>query len=101
MTDAIDVFVHDSNHSYTYEQGEYEIIRHRLSEHAVVLSYNAHSSTALMNFADSLGADYHYWHERPKHRFYPGGGIGAVVGGSVKSGSDQRTSGSTPQGSPQ
>lgn len=74
----IDLFIHDSNHSYDHERGEYGIIRDNLSKYALILSDNSHECTALMDFAAELGKSYHFWHERPDGAFYPVGGIGAV-----------------------
>ena len=73
-----DLFIHDSNHSYAHEHGEYELIREQLSENALILSDNSHECTALMDFAADIGLKYHFWHERPDGAFYPVGGIGAV-----------------------
>ena len=75
----IDMFVHDSEHSYEHEAGEYAIIRDRLSEKAVILSDNAHSLPTLMDFAEANGLRYYFWKEKPKDHFYPGAGIGMVM----------------------
>ena len=78
IAEPIDLFVHDSDHSYEHEAGEYQIIEGRLSDSAVVLSDNAHRSTALMDFAESAGRDYYFCPERPENEFYRAAGIGAV-----------------------
>jgi len=84
MSEQIDLFVHDSDHSYQHEAGEYRIIQERLSDEAVVVSDNAHKSTALMDFAASVGRDYYFCPERPENEFYPAGGIGAVPMGKSR-----------------
>ena len=78
LEQSIDLFIHDSNHSYDHERGEYEIIHENLSDHALILSDNSHECAALMDFASELGQKYYFWHERPDGAFYPVGGIGAV-----------------------
>ena len=78
MREPIDLFVHDSDHSYEHESEEYRIIKDRLSDVALVLSDNAHKSTALMDFAESIDRDYYFCPERPENGFYSANGIGAV-----------------------
>jgi len=78
MREQIDLFVHDSDHSYEHESEEYRIIKEWLSDVALVLSDNAHKSTALMDFAESIDRDYYFCPERPENGFYSANGIGAV-----------------------
>ena len=78
IREPIDLFVHDSDHSYEHEAGEYRIIKERLSDRSLVLSDNAHKSTALMDFAVSVDRDYYFCPERPENEFYSANGIGAV-----------------------
>ena len=78
MREPIDLFVHDSDHSYEHEAGEYRIIRERLSDRSLVLSDNAHKSTALMDFAESVDRDYYFCPEQPENKFHSANGIGAV-----------------------
>ncbi len=80
----IDIFIHDSEHSYGHEAGEYAIVRQRLSEGALVVSDNAHATPTLMDFAEAQGQKYYFWHERPRKHFYPGGGIGIVASGASR-----------------
>ena len=75
----IDIFIHDSNHNDSHEAQEYVLIRDKLANSAVVISDNAHTGRALMNFAESEAFEFHFWNERPKRHFYPGGGIGLAV----------------------
>lgn len=79
MKEPIDLFIHDSAHSYEHESGEFEIISQRLSEGALILSDNAHALPTLMDFAEAHGLVYHFWSEKPADHFYPGAGIGLVV----------------------
>jgi predicted O-methyltransferase YrrM len=74
--EAIDVFISDSDHASDYEYQEYLAVRDRLSERAVVLADGAHSSDALMRFADETGRDFLFFREEPVGHWYPGAGIG-------------------------
>ena len=75
----IGVFLHDSNHTYNHEVGEYALVKDILAPGGIILSDNAHSGPALMDFAEANGLKYHFWRESPTDHFYPGAGIGAVV----------------------
>ena len=79
LSDSVDVFIHDSNHAYSHEAGEYTIIRDKMTPGGLILSDNAHGGTALMDFAENNGSKFFFWHESPKMHFYPGGGIGAIL----------------------
>lgn len=72
----IDVFIHDSDHRYEHELKEFQTVAEGLAPDAIVMSDNSHATTALKDFAASSGRAYAFWQERPKHHFYPGGGIG-------------------------
>jgi len=74
--DCIDFFVHDSEHSDAHESAEYEAIEARLSEAALVLSDNAHSTDALLRFAERTKRRYLFFAERPDDHWYEGAGIG-------------------------
>lgn len=74
--EGVDFFVHDSDHRYDYELGEYQAVARHLLSQAVVLSDNAHATEALKDFAKAEGWRFAFWHEQTKGHFYPGGGIG-------------------------
>ncbi len=76
ITDEVDVFINDSDHSAAYEADEYTCIAPRLSKDAVVLGDNAHSTTKLSEFANQSGRKFLYWQEKPIDHWYPGAGIG-------------------------
>ena len=76
ITDDIDVFVNDSDHSEDYEAAEYACVAPRLSEGAVVIGDNAHTTSKLVDFAEESGRQFLYWQEKPAGHWYPGGGIG-------------------------
>jgi predicted O-methyltransferase YrrM len=73
---SIDLFVHDSDHRYEHERAEYEAAVGRASPGVILLSDNAHASTALRDFAEARDLAFAFWPERPLRHFYPGGGIG-------------------------
>lgn len=79
--ETVDLFIHDSNHSYEHELGEYQTIRKALATEGVVLSDNAHGTDALKRFSDAHRRGFYYWSEQPKDHFYPGAGIGVSTGG--------------------
>jgi hypothetical protein len=72
----VDLFIHDSNHTYEHELAEYRVVRPFLAPAGVILSDNAHAVPALADFARAEGRRYTYFGERPIGHFYPGAGIG-------------------------
>jgi hypothetical protein len=78
LTDPIDLFINDSDHSAQYEAREYETIENKLSERAVVLGDNANITDELLKFAERSGRQFLYFAEEPKDHWYRGDGIGAA-----------------------
>ncbi len=72
----IDVFIHDSNHSPDYEYGEYIAIMNKLNDSSIILSDNSHDSYSLAQFSKKHNRKFLFFHEVPKHHWYPGAGIG-------------------------
>lgn len=72
----LDLFIHDSNHTYEHEMREYELIESALAPNAVLLSDNAHAVSTLEDYAARRGRPYYFFHEQPLRHFYPGAGIG-------------------------
>jgi hypothetical protein len=75
----VDLFIHDSNHHYEHEAGEYRIVGPRLAPAGVILSDNAHAVPALADYSREHGRPYSFFGERPRDHFYPGAGIGISV----------------------
>ena len=73
----VDIFLHDSLHTYAYESRELAAVERSLSEDAVVLSDNAHDSAALSDWAERAGRHYLFFSEQPGNHWWPGDGIGA------------------------
>lgn len=74
----VDVFINDSDHSADYEAREYEVIRGKLSEGAIVLGDNSHATDRLLEFAERTGRQFLFFQEKPQGHWYPGAGIGAA-----------------------
>ena len=71
----IDLFINDSEHSEDYERREYQTIKDKLTDRAVILGDNAHVTDALMRFAGETGREFLFFRETPRDHWYPGAGI--------------------------
>ena len=80
VDEPIDMFIHDSDHRYEHETAEFETAFRVVGPNAVLLSDNAHASTAFADFCSRSGLTYRFWHEVPRGHFYPGAGIGIAIG---------------------
>ena len=78
---GVDMFLHDSLHTYDYETSELEAVGPNLSDNAIVLSDNAHDSSALSDWAERNGRRYLFFKEQPLDHWWPGDGIGAAWAG--------------------
>ena len=72
------MFLHDSLHTYDYETSELAAVGPNLRPDAIVLSDNAHDSSALSDWAERTGRHYLFFKEQPRHHWWPGDGIGAA-----------------------
>jgi hypothetical protein len=70
------VFIHDTLHTYEHERFELETAADRLVPGGVLISDNAHASTALEDVCEARGLRYDFFGERPLDHFSPGAGIG-------------------------
>ncbi|MFL5955205.1 MAG: class I SAM-dependent methyltransferase [Gaiellaceae bacterium] len=73
---SVDVFIHDSLHTYEHEHFELELAVAHSGASAILASDNAHATTALRDVCTEHGLDYALFRERPRHHFYPGAGLG-------------------------
>lgn len=78
FTQAIDMFVNDSDHSEEYEAQEYEIVSCLLSPKGFVIGDNAHCTQRLAEFAEHTNRRFLFFKEEPTEHWYPGGGIGVA-----------------------
>jgi hypothetical protein len=72
----VDMFLHDSLHTYDYETRELAAVGPNLTADAIVLSDNAHDSAALSHWSEKNGRHYLFFKELPGHHWWPGDGIG-------------------------
>jgi predicted O-methyltransferase YrrM len=77
----VDMFLHDSLHTYDHETRELAAIEPNLRDGAIVLSDNAHDSSALPDWAERTGRHYLFFKEQPRDHWWPGDGIGAAWSG--------------------
>ncbi len=49
LSQTVDLFIHDSDHSPDYEMKEYELVRDKLSPDGVLVSDNAKLTTCLFD----------------------------------------------------
>jgi hypothetical protein len=76
LTDPIDIFINDSDHSAEYEAREYETLLRVGPVPALILGDNSHVTTALRDFAVRNGRPFLFFREEPADHWYPGAGIG-------------------------
>ncbi len=74
----VNIFLHDSLHTYDYEAREFAAVEPNLRPDAIVLSDNAHDSRALSDWAERAGRHYLFFKEHPLNHWWPGDGIGAA-----------------------
>jgi len=77
----VDMFLHDSLHTYDYETRELTAVEPNLHSDAIILSDNAHESRALSDWAERSGRHYLFFKEQPLGHWWPGDGIGAAWAG--------------------
>jgi predicted O-methyltransferase YrrM len=76
LTERVDVYISDSDHSVGYELDELNIASLKLSKSAIVISDNAHVADVLEQWSVGLDRNFLFYGEKPKNHWYPGGGIG-------------------------
>lgn len=75
---AVDVFLHDSLHTYEYETLELTTIERNLRPNAIIISDNAQESLALSEWAERTDRQYLFFKELPLKHWWPGEGIGVA-----------------------
>jgi hypothetical protein len=78
LGEPVDLFLHDSLHTFEHETAELEAVAPQLGLGARVLSDNAHGTDALMDWAERTGRSFLFFDERPSRHWYSGAGIGAA-----------------------
>lgn len=74
----VDMFIHDSLHTYDYETEELATVEPNLRPGAIVLSDNARESSALSDWAERTGRHFLFFGEQPVGHWWRGDGIGAA-----------------------
>jgi Methyltransferase domain len=77
LTDVIDIFINDSDHSGAYEAKEYQAVHPKLNYGSIILGDNAHATSSLFDYALRENKKFLFFSEKPEGHFYPGAGIGA------------------------
>jgi predicted O-methyltransferase YrrM len=75
----VGMFIHDSEHTAERELFEFRVAIDHAAPSLVMISDNAHATTALKDLALELGVEYHHFTERPLRHFYPGAAIGLAI----------------------
>jgi hypothetical protein len=76
----VEVFIHDSAHTYEHELFELELaVSHRPPDGMTLISDNAHVTDALRAVCAKAGGQFRFFREQPVRHFYPGAGIGLAV----------------------
>lgn len=76
LTQPIDLFINDSDHSAAYEEAEYRTIAPLLHAQSVVIGDNSHVTDKLTRFAAETGRRFLFFREEPAAHWYAGAGIG-------------------------
>ncbi len=76
ISEPINLFVNDSDHSAEYEAREYIAVKEKLAADAVIIGDNAHCNDKLLEFAQASGRKFLFHRETPLDHWYPGDGIG-------------------------
>lgn len=76
LTQPIDVFINDSDHSADYEYAEYQTVNPLLHSSSVIIGDNSHVTDKLTRFAGETGRRFLFFREEPAGHWYAGAGIG-------------------------
>jgi len=76
LTEQIDIYISDSDHSAGYEFDELIAASKKLSKSAVVISDNSHATDVLEQWSVKENRQFSFYGEKPKNHWYPGAGIG-------------------------
>jgi hypothetical protein len=77
----VDMFLHDSLHTYDCETRELTAVGPNLYADAIILSDNAQEPSALSDWAERSGRHYLFFKEQPIGHWWPGDSIGAAWAG--------------------
>jgi predicted O-methyltransferase YrrM len=76
LSETIDLFINDSDHSESYEQAEFELIKNKVSPAGIVLGDNSHVTPKLAEFSIREGRRFVFLSEELSRHWYRGAGVG-------------------------
>lgn len=76
LSDPIDLFINDSDHSPSYEMAEYECIASLLSPYSVIIGDNVAETDCLHRFSRKHKRSFIACQEVPADHWFPGGAMG-------------------------
>jgi predicted O-methyltransferase YrrM len=76
-TSPVDLFLHDSDHSYEHQSAEYRAIAGSLTENAIIMTDQG--DLALSDYARSTGRRFLLFREVPADHWAPGGVLGVAM----------------------
>jgi hypothetical protein len=78
LTEPVDFFIHDSDHTPDHEAAEFNLVEPKLSPHALVLTDNAEKTDKLLTFALRTGRKFLFFTEKAADHWCHPGGIGVA-----------------------
>lgn len=78
LTEPVDFFIHDSDHTPEHEEQEFQLIAPKLSPNALVLSDNSEVTDKLFNFARATGREFLFFAEKAVGHWCEPSGIGVA-----------------------
>jgi hypothetical protein len=78
LTEPVDLFLHDSDHSVRHEQRELDAIEVHLTSGSLVMTDNATQTNVLAEWAERMGGHFLVFRETPADHWYTGDGIGVA-----------------------
>jgi hypothetical protein len=77
--ETVDMFIHDSMHTYEHETFELNAVFPHTSAAAALISDNAHGSSAFTDFCARHNLQPWIFHEQPHRHMYPGAALGLAL----------------------
>lgn len=78
LTEPVDFFIHDSDHTPEHEAAEFDLVEPKLSPHALLLSDNAERTDKLLLHALKTGRQFLFFTEKPARHWARDCGIGVA-----------------------
>jgi predicted O-methyltransferase YrrM len=76
LKETVDFFIHDSDHTESFEMAEYQAVASKLASNAILLTDNGYMTNTLLNFAKQTNRNFLYFQDRPIKHWWPGDGLG-------------------------